>query len=231
MLGPSIALPSDLIKRLIAHEHDPSTIKVVLTVARLATEHAAPAIPVSILLSDPVLRKGLQPRGTDRDPEADIIRAIDVAVARGFLVRLRVTEPSISAETSWVALATPEALATAHRDPARLLPKSQTIRYPVTLERPNAFALYEQNIGPLTPLIAEQIAEALERYPEEWVESAIVEAVHYGRRNWRYIQRILEIWATKGRGHETNSRDQRARQLDPEKYLRGKYAPLFSNPE
>jgi DnaD/phage-associated family protein len=66
-------------------------------------------------------------------------------------------------------------------------------------ERPNVFRLYEQNIGLLTPLIAEQLIAALEAYPQSWIEEAIAEAVAYNRRSWRYVQRILDQWATNGR--------------------------------
>ena len=45
------------------------------------------------------------------------------------------------------------------------------------------FRLYEQNIGLLTPIIAEQLVRALERYPREWIEDAIGESVAYNRRN------------------------------------------------
>ncbi len=223
-------LPSDLAEKLVSQAQDLPMVKVVLTVARLASRQGAPAVPVAALYADSALRHGLRPRGTDREPEQEITHAINVAVARGFLLRLRSSTPAGSM-TEWLALATPDTLTLAQRDPGGLFPASQRQLQQVTVERPNIFALYEQNIGPLTPLITEQLAEAVERFPVGWVEAAIVEAVHYGRRNWRYIQRILERWATEGRDHEAHPRDQRARRLDPDKYLRGKYAPLFSNPE
>ena len=42
----------------------------------------------------------------------------------------------------------------------------------VEVDRPNIFALYEQNIGLLTPLIAEDLKDAINHYPEEWIEAA-----------------------------------------------------------
>jgi DnaD/phage-associated family protein len=78
----------------------------------------------------------------------------------------------------------------------------------------------------VTPIIADRLVEAIERYPETWVEDAIEEAVAYNRRNWRYIQRILENWASEGRTDEAN-RGGPARDLNREKHLRGKYAHLF----
>ena len=44
---------------------------------------------------------------------------------------------------------------------------------PITLliERPNIFVLYEQNIGALTPMIAEELREAEKNYPPRWIEA------------------------------------------------------------
>lgn len=69
----------------------------------------------------------------------------------------------------------------------------------VTADPPTAFFLYEQNIGPLTPLIADRITRAMDAYPQSWIEDAIEEAVTYNRRSWRYIERILETWSQQGR--------------------------------
>jgi len=88
---------------------------------------------------------------------------------------------------------------------------------------PNIFTLYEQNIGMLTPMIADELREAEQQYPEEWVKDAIKEAVSMNKRNWRYISRILEVWATKGRGDEAGKE---ARKADPNKFIKGKYGHM-----
>lgn len=69
----------------------------------------------------------------------------------------------------------------------------------VHIDRPNIFVLYEQNIGLLSPLLADQLRDAAERYSEEWVEAAFREAVQRNRRNWSYISAILRRWETEGR--------------------------------
>jgi len=58
--------------------------------------------------------------------------------------------------------------------------------------RPNIFRLYEQNIGPLTPLMADALREAEELYPAEWIEEAISAAVKANARSWRYAEAILK---------------------------------------
>ncbi len=63
---------------------------------------------------------------------------------------------------------------------------------------PNIFALYEANIGVISPLLAEQLREAEAEFPWPWIEAAFREAVALNRRNWRYIERILQRWRSEG---------------------------------
>src|SRR4051794_28785524 len=42
----------------------------------------------------------------------------------------------------------------------------------VRAQRPSIYSLYEQNVGLLTPLLAEQLGEAERRYPPDWIEAA-----------------------------------------------------------
>jgi DnaD/phage-associated family protein len=72
---------------------------------------------------------------------------------------------------------------------------------------PNIFRLYEDHIGPLTPMIAEELREVEETYPPEWVEDAIRESVENNIRNWRYVNAILVRWKEKGRHERKNRRD------------------------
>lgn len=71
--------------------------------------------------------------------------------------------------------------------------------FPAPLERrPNIFALYEANIGVLTPMIAEQLKLDAEEFPAEWIEEAMREAVARNARNWKYVRAILNTWKEKG---------------------------------
>ena len=65
--------------------------------------------------------------------------------------------------------------------------------------RPDIFALYEDNIGMLSPIIAEELREAEQLYPAVWIADAFRESVAQNKRNWRYIARILERWEREGR--------------------------------
>jgi len=90
-------------------------------------------------------------------------------------------------------------------------------------EQPNIFALYEENIGMLTPMIAEELKEAERLYPTSWIEDAFREAVSRNKRSWRYIARILERWAVEGKEYGEPERDSKE---DTAKYFKGRYGHL-----
>ncbi|MEZ4497459.1 MAG: DnaD domain protein [Thermomicrobiales bacterium] len=141
-----------------------------------------------------------------------IATGLDLAVGRGVLLRFRTIEDQH--ERVWYTIATPEAKSAIDRMlqgeslPPRSLWEGDSAPR-IEPERPTVFRLYEQNIGLLSPIIADQLVRAMERYPREWIEDAIGEAVAYNRRNWRYIQRILQNWATTGRSEDRPGNDER----------------------
>ncbi len=89
---------------------------------------------------------------------------------------------------------------------------------------PDIFTLYEQNVGMLTPMIAEELGEAEKLYPETWIRDAIKEAVSLNKRSWRYIVRILERWSTEGKKDGTYKRD--SKKASPDKYIEGEYGHM-----
>jgi DnaD/phage-associated family protein len=89
------------------------------------------------------------------------------------------------------------------------------------LERPTIFTLYEENIGPLTPLVADALKDAEETYPESWLSDAIDLAARNNKRSWSYCEAILKRWKEEGRGQKQNRRDDQAtRQRDTEEKIR-----------
>jgi len=94
------------------------------------------------------------------------------------------------------------------------------------IERPNIFRLYEENIGPLTPLIADALKDAEETYTAEWVAETIDLAVRNNKRSWRYCQAILKRWKEEGRGKKQDRRDA---EKDRDKYIKGEYADYIEH--
>ena len=237
-----VGLPHAFFAHDLPRIRDLAELKVLLTVYRLIADLPdRPFVPEAVVLADEGLNAGLRLRGSARAPEEEIRQGIELALAHDSLIRFWIGEAGASERdlpgsagatrgSYWLTTASPESrLKLAQLQRGEITPPVAMQRPGrVELERPNVFRLFEQNVGLVTPLIADQLIEALEIYPEAWIAEAIDEAVGYNRRNWRYIQRILERWATEGRGDEADQRNAAAAAtLQSDKYLRGKYASLF----
>ena len=98
---------------------------------------------------------------------------------------------------------------------------------PVSLdiERPNIYRLYEENIGPLTPLVADMLRDAEQTYRAEWIEEAIRIAVQNNVRRWKYIEAILRSWQEEGRDG-TYRRDS---EKDRRRYIEGEFADYIEH--
>ena len=70
------------------------------------------------------------------------------------------------------------------------------------LPKQDAVTFYEQNIGAMTPIVADNLHAALEEHPEDEVRLAIRKAAEANARSWNYIAAILRRWATEGRPEE-----------------------------
>lgn len=201
---PSVEMPRAFFTDVLPGLTDLSEIQVTLAFFRIASESGGIEQPIDegSVRRDRPLRSALRIPGSPREPDARIATGLDLAVGRGSL--LRFVAEHHDGERIWYYVNTPanQALVSAMARGAVAPPTTvrQTDDMPtIRPERPNVFRLYEQNVGLLTPLIAEQLIAALETYPQPWIEEAIAEAVAYNRRSWRYVQRILDQWATNGR--------------------------------
>jgi DNA replication protein len=151
---------------------------------------------------------------------ADPAPALEKAVARGSLIRV-VQE----AETTYF-LNSPRGRAAAESlRSGSLSPDSLAASNPPP-ERPNVFRLYEENIGPLTPLIADMLKDAEKTYSEEWVAEALGIAVKNNKRSWRYVEAILKRWKVEGHAKKQNKRDA---QEDGRRYVEGEYADFVEH--
>jgi len=87
----------------------------------------------------------------------------------------------------------------------------------VNLNKTTPTIAYEQEIGTLTPRIAEAIREAEGIYPTEWIVEALNLASTNNARSWRYVDAILKRWDKEGRNNETNWRNNES--TDPYRHL------------
>lgn len=101
-------------------------------------------------------------------------------------------------------------------------------KFPVKLglEHPNIYRLYEEHIGPLTPIIAEALKEAEATFPDNWIAEAFQISVKNNVRKWRYIEVILQRWQEEGRDDRTDQRDP---EEDRKKYAEGEYSDFIES--
>jgi DNA replication protein len=107
----------------------------------------------------------------------------------------------------------------------RQVPKGASPSNP-PLERPNIFKLYEENIGPLTPMLADALKDAEQTYPPEWVAEALEIAVKGKKRNLKYVEAILRRWKEEGHAKEQDRRDAKE---DGRRYIEGEYADYIEH--
>lgn len=97
-------------------------------------------------------------------------------------------------------------------------------------EPPNIFRLYEENIGLITPILAESLIEAEDTYPPHWIKDAIQIAVERNKRNWRYAEAILKRWQVEGRDakkeHPKNRPDSAENRR---RYVEGEYSDFIEH--
>ncbi|HEY66402.1 MAG TPA: DnaD domain protein [Caldilineae bacterium] len=160
----------------------------------------------------------------ERPAEAVLADAIERAVARGTLLRVYVRREGRS-EEEWLFMNTARSREIVSRIRQGELPDIEELAIEETaqlhVERPSIFTLYEQNIGLLQPLIADELRDAERTYPPEWIEEAFREAARMNKRSWRYVLAILERWAAEGKDDgiaERDSAEARRRRYIPDEY-------------
>jgi DnaD/phage-associated family protein len=104
-------------------------------------------------------------------------------------------------------------------------PEDSLVDQPVD-EKPNIFTLYEDNVGLISPLLAEELKEAEDLYPWDWISEAFKIAINQNKRSWAYISAILRRWADEGKNHGEPGRyspkDNRTNYLEEYRRLRGR---------
>lgn len=154
--------------------------------------------------ADETLMRGLAEY--KHDSPAALADALERAVARGTLLHIQVESASGSEDLYFVN--TPKGRAAVDgitRGEWRPTGEDDT-PVEVLVDRPNAFTLYEQNIGALTPMISEELRDMAETYPAQWIEDAIRVAVKNNVRRLKYILAVLERMRSEGR-YEQETRD------------------------
>lgn len=177
------------------------------------------------LLSDMTLISGIKDEA--KSPAQSLRQALNSAVQRGTILHLTLKRDNQSEEVYFLNTPTDKKAMSQILEGKFPLEGLKLTKEPETVitHSQNIFTLYEQNIGMLTPMIADELREAEKLYPPEWIQSAFKEAITLNKRNWKYIARILERWATEGKDYGKPQRYSK-KETDPNKYIKGKYGRL-----
>jgi DnaD/phage-associated family protein len=205
--GRATAVPSIYFSQLLPQIEDADELRVTLYVIYALGQHRG----YPRFVTERELRAAaplLASLGDGLPAVEHLSHGLQLAVARGSLVRLDLEvhghEEALFFLNGPAGRRALELIRQGRIELGRPLPPEQE---PPLSKRENVFQLYEENIGPLTPLVAEELREAEQLYPYEWLEGALKEAALLNKRSWRYASRILERWATEGRTREKAGRD------------------------
>ena len=210
------AVPNVFFSELLPAIDDLAELKLTLYVIwRLQRLDRQPRyLALSELRADGTLLGGLDPQG-ERCQEI-LEQALASAVTRGTLLRL---EDPANGE-AWFFLNSEQGrqgFEQAQRGEVGLSSATPGQEARLAVQRPNIYQIYEQNIGLLQPLIADQLRDAETTYPAEWIEEAFQIAVEQNVRNWAYVRKILERWSHEGKDGGPRQEGDRSR------YIKGKY--------
>jgi DnaD/phage-associated family protein len=193
--------PSPLLGPLLAEIDDIGELKCTLRAVALLhlTDRRPRWISENELLSDDVLLGSLGARDA-------VAQALELAVGRRTLLRMGTANRQLILNTHEGRLAVQRMVYDSGPETGPA-PAGTTIT-------PNIFALYEDNIGALSPMIADELKRAEADYPADWITDAFKESAVANARSWRYVRAVLERWQTEGRGDgrpESRSADGRTR--------------------
>lgn len=210
------SLPNQFFSELLPAIDDINELKITIYMLWLAYTQGdyGTAFRVKDFLLDKTLMKGLHADETGND---EFVRSIlEQAVQRGSVIRVDGDE-AIYFINSPRGRQAAKLMEEEHTPESKSGPKAT-----LDIIQPNIFKLYEENIGPLTPIIADELRDAQESYPLEWIEEAIQLAVKNNVRRWKYVESILTRWQEEGKDG-THRRDD---QEDYRRYLKGKYGEI-----
>jgi DNA replication protein len=161
----------------------------------------------------------------DDSPLAALADALERCVSRGALLLARLEGEEFYFLNSPKGKAALRAIQS-----GQWRPNAGKLAAPPPVERPNIFRLYEENFGPLTPLIAETLGEAEDTYPAEWIQDAMRIAVEKNKRTWRYVDAILKRWQQEGRhGKQEKLKDRPDTAQSGNKYVGGKFSEYIEH--
>jgi DnaD/phage-associated family protein len=173
---------------------------------------------------DPLFMKGMG--ATEAAQSAAVRAGLERAVNRGTLLKTSVPDGEDQLDLFFFNSPRGQAAVQSVRDGSWRPSDGDLPAATLNLEQPNIFTLYEENIGPLTPLIADTLRDAEKEFPETWIRHALEIAVQNNVRKWNYIEAILRSWQDGGRDER---QDRGHSKQDRKGYLEDEFAEFIED--
>ncbi|MBS96869.1 MAG: DnaD domain protein [SAR202 cluster bacterium] len=200
-----IELTSSLLKDIDSYEEFKCTLRVFSLIFSLRPKRLW--ISFEELIADPVLLESIHPSNSQNKTEI-IIKSIYAAKKRKTIIIREKVKDQIQNSIILINDKISNELLK-RKDIGNLdngLDLEQTDFQSSQKPQSNIYGLYEDNIGQMTPLLAEELKLAEKKYPNSWIQEAITEAVKNNIRNWKYISSILNRWQIEGRTNGESTR-------------------------
>ena len=208
------SVPDLFFARLLPQIDSLVELKVTLHFIWVHYRQARQAISRNELLTDETLVKSLAL--LDEDVEEALTQGLNRAVQRGTFLHVQVEDEAglqdlylLNSERGRQAKTKFEA-----GEIGVVTTSGAEIATPA--KRPNIFELYEDNIGLISPILADELKDAEATYPPQWIEDAFKIAVENNVRRWSYIRDILERMATAGRDDKADEETDKSWYTDEE---------------
>ena len=220
------SIPNVFFSRVMPQIDDLAELKTTLHVMTLLYRKKGSPRYVSCgeLAADETLMGSL--KGSEEPPEEVLKKALEAATERGILLHVAVEKEGVPEDIYLLRTPAHCQLVEKIESGEITLPDVKAIgrKYTPPEDMPDIFTLYEENIGIITPMVADELREAEKLYPKEWINDSIKQAVLHNKRNIKYILKILENWAAEGKSDGAYQRH--SKKTDPDKYVKGKYGHM-----
>jgi len=217
-----IPIPAAFFTEILPGVDDINVLKLLLHFFRALDnqDRSIRFVRMRDLIEDETLQSGLV--SSPGDTTRAVLSALEKAEKSGFILKGKIRSNSDNAIFFLNTARGRDALAALQS--GKWIPEEEVALNHLPSSLPGIFQMYEENIGPITPMIADMLQEAEKLYPQTIIQYAFEEAVKQNARSWKYIDAILRKWQEKGT-HGKNSPDS---EKDRRKYIEGDYAEFIN---
>ena len=196
-----IPFPVQLFTEILPRLHNESQLRATLYTwyAIMSKGSGQRYVYLSQLLTDPVLLSWF----THLGGKNGIQRGLDQSCREGIFLQLQIGEDdkilAPNDESGARLITDMKSESVAHHNQSR--DSSPETNYERTVVS-NVVEKYENEIGMLTPVIADMIAIAEQMYPTTWILEALDIAAQSNARSWKYVTAILARWKNEGKNND-----------------------------